>query len=72
MIVHEIITINKIFNIRFKSDLKIEILLWGNNQNISCSILTWLGKTNTFSHLLESLRSRTIIKIIIKKLDDDY
>ena len=50
---------------------KIEILLWGSNQNISCSILTWLGKTNTFLHFLESLRSWAIIKIKIKKLDGD-
>ena len=52
--------------------LKIEILFRGNYQNISCSILTRLGKTNNFSHFLESLRSWAIIKIRIKKLDGDY
>ena len=51
---------------------KIEILLWGKNQNITCSILTWLGKTNTFLHFLESLRPLAIIRIEIKKLDGDY
>ena len=43
-----------------------------NYQNISCGILTRLGETNKFSHFLESLRSRAIAKIKIKKLDGDY
>ena len=50
MIVHEIKTINNILMSDFLYVIfsEVEILLWGNNQNISCSILTWLGKTNTF------------------------
>ena len=41
----------------------------GNNQSISCSILTRLRKTNNFWHFLESLGSWAILEI--KKLDDD-
>ena len=41
----------------FQLTLKIEILLLENYQNISCSILTRPGKTNSFSHFLENLRS---------------
>ena len=39
------------FFIRFT--LKIVFLLWGNYQNISFRILSWLGKTNTFSEQLD-------------------
>ena len=75
MIVHEKKTKIKIFNVRFfniEFTLKIEILFWGNYQNISCSILLRLGKTNIFSSFLKSFGSSAIIKIKIKKLDDDY
>ena len=32
-------------------------MFWGNFQNISCSILLRIGKTNNFSRFLKSLRS---------------
>ena len=44
----------------------------GDYQNLSCSILTRIERTNTFSHFPESFRSLAIIKIKIKKLDGDY
>ena len=51
---------------------KIEILFLETYQTRSCSILSWLVITNRFSHFLKSVRSWVIIKIKIKKLNDDY
>ena len=51
MIVHLIKQTFKIFNVRIFNILfilKIEILFWGNYQNISCSNLLWLWKANIF------------------------
>ena len=69
MLHHKILNV-RFFNIQFT--LKSKSFFGGNYQNISCSILTRLGKTNKISHFLENLRSWAITKIKIKKLDGDY